>query len=73
MTHRGGLGTTGVEGPHGGLPRVGCMHGINSRAALLRSLGNSLLANPDVFGSEGRPGHLVGKASVFILETPIAC
>ncbi|PGH02522.1 hypothetical protein AJ80_08833 [Polytolypa hystricis UAMH7299] len=35
------------------------MMGVDSRAALLRSLGQSLLAHPDVFGAEGRPGHLV--------------
>ncbi len=36
------------------------MLGVCSRAALLRSLGQSLLAHPDVFGAEGRPGNLVG-------------
>lgn len=35
--------------------------GVDSRAALLRSLGGSLLENPDVFGEQGRPGNLVGK------------
>ncbi|KAK3687266.1 hypothetical protein B0T22DRAFT_478608 [Podospora appendiculata] len=35
------------------------MLGVDSRAALLRSLGQSLLAHPDVFGAEGRPGNLV--------------
>ncbi|RMJ10790.1 hypothetical protein BHE90_009628 [Fusarium euwallaceae] len=35
------------------------MLGVDSRAALLRSLGQSLLDHPDVFGSEGRPGNLV--------------
>ncbi|KAI0437235.1 DUF1688 domain-containing protein [Xylaria telfairii] len=35
------------------------MLGIDSRAALLRSLGQSLLAHPDIFGPEGRPGNLV--------------
>ncbi|KAK0727289.1 hypothetical protein B0T26DRAFT_747632 [Lasiosphaeria miniovina] len=35
------------------------MLGIDSRATLLRSLGQSLLAHPDVFGAEGRPGNLV--------------
>ncbi|KAG8161955.1 hypothetical protein KVR01_007720 [Diaporthe batatas] len=33
--------------------------GIGSRAALLRSLGASLLENTDVFGEQGRPGNLV--------------
>lgn len=37
------------------------MLGIDSRAALLRSLGESLLQHPDAFGEEGRPGNLVGK------------
>lgn len=41
--------------------------GIDSRAALLRSLGGSLLENPDVFGEQGRPGNLVGK-----IASPIA-
>lgn len=36
------------------------MLGIKSRAALLRSLGSSLLAYEDVFGADGRPGNLVG-------------
>ncbi|WYZ40893.1 hypothetical protein EsH8_IV_001234 [Colletotrichum jinshuiense] len=35
------------------------MLGVDSRAGLLRSLGRSLLAHPDVFGPEGRPGNLV--------------
>ena len=35
--------------------------GTEARAVLLRSLGASLLAHPQVFGSEGRPGNLVGK------------
>ncbi|KAK3357087.1 hypothetical protein B0T25DRAFT_589467 [Lasiosphaeria hispida] len=35
------------------------MLGVDSRAALLRSLGQSLLAHPEVFGAEGRPGNLV--------------
>ncbi|KAI0892219.1 DUF1688 domain-containing protein [Annulohypoxylon nitens] len=35
------------------------MLGVDSRAGLLRSLGKSLLAHPDVFGAEGRPGNLV--------------
>ncbi|KAL2107797.1 hypothetical protein VUR80DRAFT_4728 [Thermomyces stellatus] len=35
------------------------MLGVDSRAVLLRSLGQSLLAQPDVFGAEGRPGNLV--------------
>ncbi|KAI1140552.1 DUF1688 domain-containing protein [Hypoxylon sp. FL0543] len=35
------------------------MLGVESRAALLRSLGKSLLAHPDIFGAEGRPGNLV--------------
>ncbi|KAJ4173492.1 hypothetical protein NW754_012494 [Fusarium falciforme] len=35
------------------------MLGVDSRAALLRSLGQSLLDHPDVFGADGRPGNLV--------------
>lgn len=37
------------------------MLGVDSRAALLRSLGQSLLDHPDEFGAEGRPGNLVGE------------
>ncbi|KAK7749091.1 hypothetical protein SLS62_008486 [Diatrype stigma] len=33
--------------------------GVESRAALLRSLGQSLLTHTDKFGVDGRPGHLV--------------
>ncbi|KAH7357455.1 hypothetical protein BKA66DRAFT_473312 [Pyrenochaeta sp. MPI-SDFR-AT-0127] len=33
--------------------------GLDSRADLLRSLGKSLLAQPEVFGKEGRPGNVV--------------
>lgn len=39
------------------------MLGIDSRAALLRSLGESLLGQSDVFGDQGRPGNLVGKVA----------
>ncbi|KAK6497687.1 hypothetical protein TWF481_012091 [Arthrobotrys musiformis] len=35
------------------------MLGVESRAALLQSLGASLLAHPKVFGEEGRPGNIV--------------
>ena len=41
------------------------MLGVESRAALLRSLGQSLLANSDIFGVNGRPGNLVGKIFIF--------
>jgi len=37
------------------------MLGVEARANLLRSLGSSLLAHPDVFGTEGRPGNVVGR------------
>ncbi|KAF2851913.1 DUF1688-domain-containing protein [Plenodomus tracheiphilus IPT5] len=33
--------------------------GLESRADLLRSLGKSLLAQPEIFGKEGRPGNVV--------------
>ncbi|KAF2644158.1 DUF1688-domain-containing protein [Massarina eburnea CBS 473.64] len=33
--------------------------GLESRAALLRGLGTSLLSQPEVFGAEGRPGNVV--------------
>lgn len=36
------------------------MVGLESRAALLNSLGKSLAANPEVFGIDGRPGSIVG-------------
>jgi len=49
------------------------MLGVNSRAALLRGLGKSLLAHPDVFGVEGRPGHLVGTAIVLALNSQVDC
>jgi hypothetical protein len=39
------------------------MLGVESRASLLRSLGKSLLSQPEVFGKEGRPGNVVGKSS----------
>ncbi|KAL9098949.1 MAG: hypothetical protein Q9163_005485 [Psora crenata] len=35
------------------------MLGLDTRADLLRSLGRSLLAHPDIFGRQGRPGVLV--------------
>ncbi|KAF3903395.1 hypothetical protein ABW20_dc0110293 [Dactylellina cionopaga] len=35
------------------------MTGVESRTALLQSLGKSLLSLPEIFGSEGRPGKLV--------------
>ncbi|KAK1089938.1 hypothetical protein LTR48_009295, partial [Friedmanniomyces endolithicus] len=35
------------------------MVGVPSRAALLRSLGQSLSAQKDVFGTDGRPGNVV--------------
>ncbi len=38
------------------------MLGVDSRAALLRSLGQSLVAHADIFGAEGRPGNLVGES-----------
>ncbi|SPO06690.1 related to Protein urg3 [Cephalotrichum gorgonifer] len=43
--------------------------GVDSRAALLRSLGKSLLAHPEVFGAEGRPGNLVGKSAHCLIKT----
>jgi hypothetical protein len=38
------------------------MLGVEPRAGLLSALGESLLANPEFFGPEGRPGNLVGKS-----------
>ncbi|EOA81463.1 hypothetical protein ACJQWK_10658 [Exserohilum turcicum] len=35
------------------------MLGVDSRANLLRSLGKSLLSQPEIFGPEGRPGNVV--------------
>jgi hypothetical protein len=35
--------------------------GVEQRAALLGSLGSSLLANSAIFGEDGRPGNIVGK------------
>lgn len=37
------------------------MLGVESRANLLRGLGKSLLAHPEIFGETGRPGNAVGK------------
>lgn len=37
------------------------MLGVDSRANLLRGLGNSLLAHPSIFGETGRPGNAVGE------------
>lgn len=49
------------------------MLGVDSRAGLLRSLGRSLLAHPDVFGPEGRPGNLVGRAFILQHEKILVC
>ena len=38
------------------------MLGLDARADLLRSLGKSLLAHPDILGHQGRPGALVGES-----------
>ena len=35
------------------------MLGVEPRAALLTSLGRSLLAHTDIFGAEGRLGNIV--------------
>jgi hypothetical protein len=43
------------------------MLGIDSRAALLMSLGNSLLQHPDIFGEQGRPGNVVGESAMLSL------
>ena len=40
------------------------MLGVDSRANLLRGLGKSLLAHPDIFGEAGRPGNAVGKLKI---------
>lgn len=37
------------------------MIGLDSRVDLLRNLGRSLLASPDILGHGGRPGALAGK------------
>lgn len=51
------------------------MVGIESRTALLNSLGSSLATHKDVFGQEGRPGNLVGMKeyplSVFLLTSTL--
>lgn len=41
------------------------MLGVEPRANLLRELGKSLLAHPDIFGEAGRPGNAVGKLVMF--------
>jgi hypothetical protein len=35
--------------------------GLDGRAALLRRLGETMLAQPEAFGSSGRPGHLFDR------------
>ena len=35
--------------------------GLEPRTNLLKTLGNSLKALPEIFGDDGRPGNLVGK------------
>lgn len=35
--------------------------GEASRVKLLKAVGLSLLALPEIFGPDGRPGHMVGK------------
>jgi hypothetical protein len=35
--------------------------GVSSRIELMRSVGRSLLAQPDMAGSTGRPGNIVGE------------
>jgi hypothetical protein len=37
--------------------------GVEPRAALLGSLGKSLLVHSEIFGEEGRPGNIVGMTS----------
>jgi len=37
--------------------------GLESRADLLRGLGKSLLAQTEVFGTDGRPGNVVGMCT----------
>jgi hypothetical protein len=45
------------------------MLGVESRADLLRSLGKSLLSQPDVFGEEGRPGNIVSVYACLSIYT----
>jgi hypothetical protein len=40
------------------------MVGVHARIQLLRDVGKSLLSLPDIFGSQGRPGNLVGMYAV---------
>jgi hypothetical protein len=47
--------------------------GVASRAALLRSLGASLLENPTIFGEQGRPGNLVGKMALPTTQAIMMC
>ena len=37
------------------------MVGTSSRVQLLQAVGKSLSKLPDIFGPNGRPGHLVGR------------
>ena len=47
------------------------MLGVDSRANLLRGLGKSLLAHPDIFGETGRPGNAVGKSLITNPSNPV--
>ncbi|ELU42313.1 urg3 [Rhizoctonia solani AG-1 IA] len=39
------------------------MSGLEGRSNLLANLGGALSASPEIFGSDGRPGNLLGKRS----------
>lgn len=49
--------------------------GIEGRAALLRSLGQSLLALPDIFGGRDivRPGNIVGELCDYQFLVSLEC
>jgi hypothetical protein len=42
---------------------------VDKRVELLHRLGGSLLKSPKIFGTHGRPGHLVGKLDCTITKT----
>lgn len=41
---------------------------VDKRVELLRRLGGSLLKFPEIFGTNGRPGRLVGKFDCTIMR-----
>jgi hypothetical protein len=49
------------------------MLGVESRATLLRSLGQSLLDHQEIFGPDARPGNLVGMYTFIVASFQAFC